>query len=99
MAIQNREIKRADTTSPKVNTLADLKTHIVDGKGRKVPHSVWGTDISRTEIINQNDGSGQTLNVGYTDRSGSPQPFVTTLRTTYRPLSLRLMRRLTTVSL
>ena len=75
MAIQNREIKRADTTSPKVNTLADLKTHIVDGKGRKVPHSVWGTDISRTEIINQNDGSGQTLNVGYTDRSGRPQPF------------------------
>ena len=75
MAIQNKEIKRTDTTTPKVKTLADLKTHIVNDKGQKVPHSVWGTDISRTEIVTQNDGSGEILNVGFTDRSGNPQAF------------------------
>lgn len=75
MTIQNKEIKRTDTTSPKVNTLADLKNPIVDDKGLNVPLSVWGTDISRTEIVTQNDGSGETLNVGFTDRSGNPQPF------------------------
>lgn len=75
MTIQNKTITRTDNTSPKVHTLADLKNHIFDEKGRKVPHSVWGTDISRTEIVTQNDGTGQTLNVGFTDRSGNPQPF------------------------
>ncbi|MBA0170579.1 hypothetical protein [Pectobacterium versatile] len=71
----NTEIKRNDSTQPKVKTLDDLKTHLTDAKGEKIPNSVWGTDISRTEVITMNDGTSQTLNIGYTDRSGNPQPF------------------------
>ncbi|GKW05527.1 hypothetical protein [Pectobacterium carotovorum] len=69
------EIKRTDTTQSKIKTLDDLKTHLKDANGEKIPNSVWGTDISRTELVNQQDGTGQILNVGYTDRSGNPQPF------------------------
>lgn len=72
---RNNQIKRTDTTQPKVKTVDDLKTHMVDGNGQKVPNSVWGTDASRSEVVSMSDSTGGILNVGYTDRSGRPQPF------------------------
>ncbi|MFJ5333742.1 hypothetical protein ACIPTZ_02185 [Pectobacterium sp. CHL-2024] len=71
----NNQIKRTDTTQPKVKTVDDLKTHMVDANGQKVPNSVWGTDASRSEVVSMSDSTGGILNVGYTDRSGRPQPF------------------------
>ncbi|GKW27879.1 hypothetical protein AB6D34_08860 [Pectobacterium brasiliense] len=71
----NNQIKRTDTTQSKVKTVDDLKTHMVDANGQKVPNSVWGTDASRSEVVSMSDSTGGILNVGYTDRSGRPQPF------------------------
>ncbi|QHQ20681.1 hypothetical protein GMW71_10185 [Pectobacterium brasiliense] len=71
----NNQIKRTDTTQPKAKTVDDLKTHMVDANGQKVPNSVWGTDASRSEVVTMPDSTGGILNVGYTDRSGRPQPF------------------------
>ena len=43
--------------------------------GTAIPNSVFGTDVSRAEIVSMADGTGQTLNVGHTDRSGRAQAF------------------------
>ncbi|MEL5307131.1 hypothetical protein [Serratia nevei] len=69
------QIKRTDSNTSKHKTTDDLKTHLRDERGERIPNSVFGTDISRTEIVSQEDGTGHTLHVGYVDRSGRPQAF------------------------
>ncbi|HCT8366169.1 TPA: hypothetical protein OT979_003326 [Klebsiella aerogenes] len=68
-------INRVDGNPSKVNTTADLRTHLTGADGRKLPNSVFGTDVTRTETVSQADGRGEILHVGYTDRSGRPQAF------------------------
>ncbi|OSM98614.1 hypothetical protein AU490_12120 [Lonsdalea populi] len=53
--------------------MSTLASHRTGTDGRKLPNSVWGTDVSRTEIV-KSSGS-QILNVGYTDRSGNQMAF------------------------
>lgn len=71
------------TTTNKTNTvtaektvgLAALGRHLMSPDGTAIPNSVFGTDVSRAEIVSMADGTGQTLNVGHTDRSGRAQAF------------------------
>ncbi|HFJ4332455.1 TPA: hypothetical protein ACGUIF_004476 [Serratia liquefaciens] len=62
-------------TSEKVVGLAALSKPLMSPDGTAIPNSVFGTDVSRVEFINMADGTGQTMNVGYTDRSGRPMAF------------------------
>lgn len=62
-------------TSEKVVGLTALRRHLMSPDGTAIPNSVFGTDVSRVEFINMADGTGQTMNVGYTDRSGRPMAF------------------------
>lgn len=69
------EVKRIDSNNSKIKHTDELRAHLKDAQGNKIPHSVFGTDTTRTEIVSQADGTGETLNVGFTDRSGRPVAF------------------------
>ncbi len=69
------EVKRIDSNNSKIKHTDELRAHLLDKEGNKIPHSVFGTDTTRTEIISQADGTGEIMNVGFTDRSGRPQAF------------------------
>lgn len=77
--MSNSIIKTNNTTnaitSEKVVGLASLRRHLMSPDGTAIPNSVFGTDVSRVEFINMADGTGQTMNVGSTDRSGRPMAF------------------------
>ncbi|KFB88883.1 hypothetical protein CR62_23865 [Serratia grimesii] len=62
-------------TSEKVVGLASLRRHLMSPDGTAIPNSVFGTDVSRVEFVTMADSTGQTMNVGYTDRSGRPVAF------------------------
>lgn len=68
------EVKRIDSNNSKIKHTDELRAHLLD-EGNKIPYSVFGTDTTRTEIISQADGTGEIINVGFTDRSGRPQAF------------------------
>ncbi|MDG0292928.1 hypothetical protein MXT29_10620 [Klebsiella pneumoniae] len=69
------EVKRIDSNNSKIKHTDELRAHLLDREGNKIPYSVFGTDTTRTEIISQADGTGEIMNVGFTDRSGRPQAF------------------------
>ena len=52
------EVKRIDSNNSKIKHTDELRAHLLDKEGNKIPHSVFGTDTTRTEIISQADGTG-----------------------------------------
>lgn len=68
------------TTSNKVTSgaqsgLESLRKPLQDRDGMAIRHSVWGTDVTRTDYVEQKGEDSQILSVGYTDRSGRPMAF------------------------
>ncbi len=59
----------------KESNLNDLRKPLQDKDGMAISHSVWGTDITRTEYVEQKGEDSQILIVGSTDRSGRPMAF------------------------
>lgn len=64
-----------NTNNAQVSNLESLRKPLQDRDGVAISHTVWGTDVSRTEFVSMADGSAQLMNVGFTDRSGRAQAF------------------------
>ncbi|HDV6956992.1 TPA: hypothetical protein RJ066_001916, partial [Escherichia coli] len=47
------EVKRIDSNNSKIKHTDELRAHLLDREGNKIPYSVFGTDTTRTEIISQ----------------------------------------------